>query len=175
MTITIFGVAPWDIALNLRSCPAKGHPIFAGKKGPSKGMICSNDGILPSGKCGLFMFIYVSLCLSMLFMFIFYFTWFNGGLVGFYGILGNYTLWCHQTWLENPWTEWRFLARKNQLFLWSMFHFRVLVPEGKTNSSWCRPVFILRNKRVTTGRGVCNVWIGYIKKHRDVGVQHILQ
>ena len=26
------------------------------------------------------------------------------------------TLWCHQTWLENPRTEWRFLARKTPDF-----------------------------------------------------------
>ena len=32
-----------------------------------------------------------------------------------------FTLWFHQTWLENPRTEWRFLARKFRRFLRSIF------------------------------------------------------
>ena len=46
------------------------------------------------------------------------------GLEGFLKAFIRFTLWCHQTRLENPRTEWRFYE-ENRLFLWSIFQLAV--------------------------------------------------
>ena len=44
------------------------------------------------------------------------------------------TLWSSATWLENPRTEWRFLARKSLMVHFPARH--VWLPEGRRDKSW---------------------------------------
>ena len=81
---------------------------------------------------------------------------FTRGYLPSYGILN--TLWFHQTWLENPRTEWRFLARKSLI---SMIHFPLPCfstggyrKQRRTQMivTYCDRGFVLNIPSVSTGK-----------------------
>ena len=73
------------------------------------------------------------------------------------------TLWCHQTWLENPRTEWRFLARKIT-YKWSIFQHAMF---GYRKVS---PFFGLHFLQVSDFRGLDVDWMeafAHMPDHRS--------